>query len=94
MKSSFTEDFRNMREKLGYTQKHISDNLNIPRTIISMIENGKRLPTRKQFNLLDKYLGFSEIGTGESLRDDIFDNIQYLDIYELLQVLNYVKNKV
>lgn len=94
MKTSFTEDMRNMREKLNYTQKDLADSLNIPRTVISMIENGKRIPTRRQFKLLDKYLGFTQISTAESLIDEISDLIHDLDIFELLQVTVFIKNKI
>ena len=47
--------FKEIREKRNLLLEDISKKTGISKTVLSRIENGRRLPTKEQVNLLCKY---------------------------------------
>jgi DNA modification methylase/transcriptional regulator with XRE-family HTH domain len=72
--------FRTIREGKSLLLEDVSQNTGINRTVLSRIENGKRLPTREQVNLLCKfYKAEKNKIIVQWLSDKIVDEIQYED---------------
>ena len=71
---------REIRIKKSITQKKLAELLLVPRTVISMYETGKRIPTKSRYKQICKILDVSEIDLPYTsyLKVDLKDEIKLL----------------
>ncbi len=88
---SYKELFLKRREELGLTQAKVAESINIPRTIVSMIETGVRIPTRKQFKDIQDLFNISDNELREIMETEITDQIKLMSPYDLLKFLRTIE---
>lgn len=87
----FGEIVKNTREKSGLTQRELAKKLNLPRTVISMIETGSRIPTRKQYLEIIRLFNIPENDIREIIETEIIDQMQTITGYDLLKLLRTIE---
>lgn len=80
--------FKTIREEKRLLLENVTQRTGISKTVLSRIENGKRLPTREQVNLLCRYYNAEKNQIiVQWLSDKIVDEVQYEDFaLEAMQV--------
>jgi transcriptional regulator with XRE-family HTH domain len=85
--------FKNIREERDLLLENVTKKTGISKTVLSRIENGRRLPTKEQVNLLCKYYKAEK---NEIIVQWLSDRLVYevQDEYFSLQAMQVAEEKI
>lgn len=87
----FGSKINSIRLDKGITQEKLAELIETPRTVISMIETGARIPTRKQFIAINKALDINEVLLKTLLIREIESQLLEITAYDLLKLLRTIE---